>query len=328
MRKVILSSALAVLMISFHLGALAQEAERVNKTDVIRIDDLTIGETEFEAIFRTAVRQKYYHGSVPPDELEKFKRRVAQDIVDQVLVHRDALVRGLQPDYETIAEEISDYDAKYANNPDWQSQRERVIPQLTRRLERQNLLEKMEAKIKKIPQPQVDQVAEYYRNHPQKFTEPERVWGSVILLAVPPSAGEKMWSEAEDVALQLKFRVENGEDFATLAKKYSGHPSAVNGGDLGYLHQGMLDSGVQEKVEALVVNQITDPIRVLEGLILFRLNGVQEGKLKIFDEVKQRATGLLYRELQDKAWDKYVSKLKASANIYVNEKLYVQSNYE
>jgi len=145
---------------------------------------------------------------------------------------------------------------------------------------------------------------------------------------VPPSADEETWTEKIDVAEQLKHRVEKGEDFATLAKQYSGHPSAVNGGDLGYLHQGMLDEGVQETVEALDINQISDPIRVLEGIVLFRLNGIQTEKLKPFDEVRQRAAGLLYRELQDKAWDNYVHELKASADIYINEKLYVQNNHE
>ena len=113
-----------------------------------------------------------------------------------------------------------------------------------------------------------------------------------------------------------------------MAKQHSGHPSAVNGGDLGYLHQGMLDEGVQETVEALAIKQISDPIRVLEGIVLFRLNGVQTEKLKPFDEVKQRAAGLLHRELQNNAWDNYVYELKASANIYVNEKLYVQNNHD
>jgi parvulin-like peptidyl-prolyl isomerase len=289
---------------------------------------LTITETEFEEIFIAAVKYKYYHGRIPRNELLKFKQKVAEDIVTQVIVHRDAQKKGLQPDHQKIAQGLNEYDNKYADSPEWQGRRDRVMPLLTKRLERQNLLEKMESKIKNIPQPEADQITEYYEKYKGKFTEPKRVWGSIILLKVPPSAEEKTWTKKIDAAEQLKHRVEKGEEFATLAKQYSGHPSAVNGGDLGYLHQGMLDAGVQEKVEALAIKQISDPIRVLEGIVLFRLNGVQTEKLKPFDEVKQRAAGLFYRELQDEAWDDYVRELKASANIYVNEKLYVQNNHE
>jgi len=328
MHKVILSISLAILMLSSNVNANQQGTNAAKNVIFAQIDDLTISETEFEEIFLAAVRYKYYHGQIPNNELLKFKQKVAEDIVTQVIVHRDAQKKGLLPDHEKIAQGLNDYDAKYADNPEWQNRRDKVIPQLRKRLERQNLLEIMESKIKNIPGPEADQIAEYYENNTEKFTEPKRVWGSVIILNVPPSADEKTWTDKIDVAAQLKLRLKKGENFATLAKQYSDHPSAVNGGDLGYLHQGMLDAGVQETVEALAIKQISDPIRVLEGIVLFQLNGVQTEKLKPFDEVGQRAASLLYRELQDKAWDNYVYELKASATIYVNEKLYVQNNYE
>ena len=329
MHKAILSITLAILIMPFNVGA-TEQGLTARQSDVFaRIDDLTITANEFESIFSAAVRYKYYHGRVPEDELLKFRQKVAEDIVTQVIVHRDAQNRGLQPDHEKIAQGIDDYNSKYANSPEWQKQREQVIPLLTKRLERQNLLEKMKAKIKDIAQPQADEIAEYYRQHAQKFTEPERIWSSVILIAVAPSADQETWTEALELGQQLRFRAVNGEDFAMLAKQYSGHASAVNGGDLGYLHQGMLvDPNVQEKVAALAIAEIGDPMRVLEGVILFRMNGVQPQKLKPFDEVKLRAAELLYRELQDKAWESYVHALEASASIYVNENLFVQKQYE
>jgi len=329
MYKAVSSITLAIMMMPFNVGA-NEQGLTVTQSDVFaRIDDLTITANEFERIFYDAVRHKYYHGRVPEEELLKFKQKVAEDIVTQVIVHRDAQNRGLQPDHEKIARGIDDYNAKYANSPEWQNRREQVIPLLTKKLERQNLLEKMKAKIKDIAQPQADEVAEYYQQQAQKFTEPERIWSSVILIAVAPSADQETWTAAFELGQQLRFRAENGEDFAVLAKQYSGHASADNGGDLGYLHQGMLvDPNVQEKVAALAIGEIGDPIGVLEGVILFRKNGVQPQKLKPFDEARQRAAELLYRDLQDKAWESYVHALKASASIYVNENLYVPKQYE
>ena len=329
MYKTILSITLVIMMMPFHLGANEQELTATQGDVFARIDDLTITENEFESIFRAAVRHKYYHGQVPEAELLQFRKKVVEDIVTQVLVHRDALERGLQPDRDKIARGINDYDSRYANSPEWQSQREEVIPLLTIRLERQNLLEKMQADVKDIAQPQADEIAQYYQQHAQKFTEPERIWSSVILIAVAPSADQKTWNEASELAQQLRFRAMNGEAFAMLAKQYSGHASATNGGDLGYLHQGMLvDPSVQEKLKVLAIDEISEPIRVLEGVILFRMNGVQPQKLKPFDEVRKRAAELLYRELQDEAWESYVHALKASASIYVNERLYLQKQYE
>ncbi|MDH3389334.1 MAG: peptidylprolyl isomerase [Gammaproteobacteria bacterium] len=324
MFKVVLGMILLLETLAFvvHAGQLSD-------SDIaIRVDDLTIDANEFEAIFRSAVRQKYYHGRVPEAELRQFKQQVALDIVTQVLVHREARRQGLQPDRETIASEVEAYDAKYSNSPEWQAQREKIMPQLALRMERQDLLEQMEAQIRQLPEPTGEQVIAFYDSNPDKFTEPRRSWGSVILLPVPPSAGEAAWFETETRARQLKFRIENGEDFATLAQQHSGHPSAVDGGDLGFLHQGVLEQSVQQRVDALEIDEISDPIRVLEGILLFRLNGVQPPQLKPFADVQQRAAGLLYRDMQDQAWENYLRELKASADIYVNENLYVQSNHE
>ena len=328
MHQVKLVITLTILMLSLNLGASETEPGVTAETVFAKIDDLVITANEFEEIFNAALRHKFYHGRVPENELKKFRQKVAEDIVIQAVVHRDAQKTGLEPDHEKIAGGVEDFSQKYINSPEWEQQREIVIPQLIERLERLDLFQKMEAKIKDIAEPGKDQVYEYYQNQPKKFTEPKRIWGSVILLQVPPSSNKETWKEAEDTAKELKFRIDNGEDFAAIAKQFSNHASAVNGGDLGYLHQGMLDPDMQKKVETLAINQTSDPIRVLEGITLFRMNGVNAEKLKPFAEVEKRAAGLLYRELQDRAWDDYVAALKASADIYINKKLYVQNNHE
>jgi parvulin-like peptidyl-prolyl isomerase len=194
-----------------------------------------------------------------------------------------------------------------------------VLDKLVAKMERQDLIEKLEASVRDIPLPDASAVRQFYLDNPEKFTEPERRRVSVILFKVPPYAAEDEWLEAEAELASLKQRVESGEDFAALAKKYSGHASAASGGDLGFLHQGVLEPVVQQKVEALELDQLTDPIRVLEGITLFQLNGIQSAELKAFSEVKERAADLLYRELQDSAWESYLNSLRSSAKVHVYE---------
>ncbi len=319
MRKLILSVGLSALLLAFDVTAQNIDVAVQQNEIFAQINDLTIDVSEFQAIFRNAVRQKYYHGKVPAAELEEFRQQVADDIITQVLVHDQALKRGLQPDRKRIDANIDAFFLKNAANPALQAQRETVASRMLETLERQDLLEKMEAKIKDLPTPETAQVKQYYLDRPDKFTEPERLWLSVILLKVPPYAQESSWIEAQTVAAELKQRIESGEDFAVLAKEISDHPSAENGGDLGYLHRGVLESDVQKKIETLAISQLSDPIRVLEGVTLFLLNGVQAAQLKSFDEVEKRAAGLLYREMQEDAWNSYVENLRAAANIVVHE---------
>jgi parvulin-like peptidyl-prolyl isomerase len=299
---------LAALLMVFQANADNPDSAADQGSIFAQIDDLTISKDEFEAIFQSAVRYKYFHGKVPQE-----------DIVTQQLVYNQALKLGLQPDREKINEGVDAFDLQNINNPEWQARREKVLDKLVAKMERQDLIEKLEASVRDIPLPDASAVRQFYLDNPEKFTEPERRRVSVILFKVPPYAAEDEWLEAEAELASLKQRVESGEDFAALAKKYSGHASAASGGDLGFLHQGVLEPVVQQKVEALELDQLTDPIRVLEGITLFQLNGIQSAELKAFSEVKERAADLLYRELQDSAWESYLNSLRSSAKVHVYE---------
>ena len=319
MYRMRLGVGLCALLLAFPAAA-GNQSSGVGQDDVFaRINDLTIKKQEFEAIFKAAVRHKYYHGKVVAAELEDFRQQVIEDIVTQELVFSHAKNLGVKPDRKKIDAGLDAFELKNVNNQDWEARREMIVPRLIERLERQDLIERMEAKVRNVPRPEAEQVKQYYLDNPDKFTEPKRLWVSVILRTVPPASTENVWVEAEGALGTLKQRAAAGEDFGALARKHSDHLSAATGGDLGYLHLGVLEESVQQKIEALDVNQLSDPLRVLEGITIFRLNAVQSAKLKSFDEVNDRAAGLLYRELQDIAWESHVEALKSSAYVYVND---------
>jgi len=319
MHRMSLGVGLYALLLVFPAVAGSQSPGASQDDVFAQINDLTISKNQFEAIFQAAVRHKYYHGKVVAAELEEFKKQVVEDIITQELVFSRAQQMGMQPDRKKINAGVDAFNLKNASNQDWEARREKIVPRLIERLERQDLIERMEDKVRNVPRPEAERVKQYYSDNPDKFTEPTRLWVSVILRKVPPASTANVWAEAETELGMLKQRVEAGEDFGALARKHSEHLSAATGGDLGYLHLGLLEESVQQKIEALEVNQLGDPLRVLEGITLFRLNGVQPAKLKSFDEVKERAADLLYRELQDIAWESYVDALKSSATVFVND---------
>jgi peptidyl-prolyl cis-trans isomerase SurA len=68
-------------------------------------------------------------------------------------------------------------------------------------------------------------------------------------------------SEAQHRALALKERLDNGADFADLARQNSMDLSAAKGGDLGWLYQGDTVPEFERAMDALQVNQISEPVR-------------------------------------------------------------------
>lgn len=74
-----------------------------------------------------------------------------------------------------------------------------------------------------------EEVEGYYQDHPDKFQLPEQIKASHILV------------DEEELAHELRGRIEEGEDFAQLAKEFSTDPgSGENGGDLGYFSPGQM----------------------------------------------------------------------------------------
>lgn len=63
----------------------------------------------------------------------------------------------------------------------------------------------------------------------------------------------------------IKSKIDNGECFETLAKKYSKCPSGQNGGDLGYFERGQMVQEFEDAAFNLPVGKVSDPIHTQFG---------------------------------------------------------------
>lgn len=82
--------------------------------------------------------------------------------------------------------------------------------------------------------------------------------------------------EAQKRLLDLKERIENGEDFATLARAHSDDTgSAIKGGELGWVSQGVLVKPFQEMMNKLPLATLSEPVQTQFG---WHLIEVQERK--------------------------------------------------
>ncbi len=78
--------------------------------------------------------------------------------------------------------------------------------------------------------------------------------------------------DARQKLLHLRERVENGDDFAALARAHSEDTaSAANGGDLGWVNPGMMVPEFEKAMNALKPNQLSQPVRSSFGLHLIQV---------------------------------------------------------
>ncbi|MGD9625875.1 MAG: peptidylprolyl isomerase [Arcobacter sp.] len=71
--------------------------------------------------------------------------------------------------------------------------------------------------------------------------------------------------DSEELCLQLKERIANGEKFADLAKEYSSCPSGSRGGDLGTFFQGQMVPEFDVVVFNEAVNVVHGPVKTQFG---------------------------------------------------------------
>ena len=74
--------------------------------------------------------------------------------------------------------------------------------------------------------------------------------------------------DTEAQCLELKEKIENGEDFADIARQFSSCPSKAQGGDLGQFGPGMMVKEFDEVVFNAEVNSLQGPVKTQFGFHL------------------------------------------------------------
>lgn len=284
------------------------------------VNGKSITQKDFRDAYSSYLRQKFYHGQVPEDQLEPARKEVSNRLVERILLLDDAKQRGLAADEKRIALTLAEYDARYATSPMWQKNRESMMPGLKLQLAEQDLLRQMEVIGHTVAEPTEETVQEFHKKRIELFTEPEKLRLHTILLKVDPSAPKPLWDAAREEAGRIVARLRSGEGkFEELAGLHSHDRSADKGGDMGYVHLGMVPAQVQTQLESLPNGTVGDPIDVLEGVAIFRLDGRIPPKVMAYQDVAVRARELLKREQRDQAWDSFIAGLRKTAAIKMVE---------
>lgn len=272
---------------------------------------------EYRALHAETMRKRFYHGNAPEDQADAVRKEVGDLLIERVLLIEEADRRGIQPDAAAIEKAVAALDARYAKAPEWQKQREQVLSGFKAHVGQQNRLEQLEKQVRDVPPAAEEEVRAYYTKNPGLFTEPESLRMSVILLKVEPSAPKAAWEKAHKKAQAIHERIRGGADFAAEARLHSQDMTASRGGDLGYIHRGMLPEALHEKIDKFPIGVVSEPLVLLEGIALFRLDERVVPKVRDFAEVQPRATELLRREQQERAWRDTISRLRGAASIQI-----------
>jgi len=124
------------------------------------------------------------------------------------------------------------------------------------------------------------EVEQFYASFQDSIpNQPEAAKLAHILLKV--TASPKIEDSVKALATELRQRILDGADFATISAQYSSHGAGANGGDLGYIRR---DDVVPEFARAafkLTTGDISGVIRTQFGYHVIKCDGVRGDQLRL-----------------------------------------------
>jgi len=297
-----------------------KETENPQALDYIAIvNGQKVSMSEYVSALRRGVRERFYHGKVEEDEAQAFRKEIADELIERALLVQEAKRRNLKPDGDEVETGVNAFDAKFQDDPEWAEARDEVLSELREKLSDDSLAKVIKRSVTSVSAPSESELRKYYEEHKELFTTPARSRVALILLRVDPSSSSEVWKQASDEATSIVERVNAGGDFAELARIHSSDKSAENGGDMGFVHLGMLGENAEKVLAIMEPGEVSAPVVLLEGVSIFQLKERTLPELNAFDSVKERAQRLYQRAKGEEAWKALLVRLHANAKITVND---------
>jgi peptidyl-prolyl cis-trans isomerase C len=173
---------------------------------------------------------------------------------------------------------------------------------------RENLpVQKVQEKVAGNAETTDEEIQKYYeQNKEAQFTTPEQRCVRHILFT------KDQKQKAEDVKKQL----EDGADFAKLAKQYSQDPgSAEKGGDLGCLGKGETVPPFEEAAFGAKEGEIVGPVKTQFGYHILEVTDTKPKQTRPLSEVEPQIKSQLASEEQSKAFSKWLDEQKKQRDV-------------
>lgn len=113
---------------------------------------------------------------------------------------------------------------------------------------------------------------------------------TALIAGCSPSAKDKISDDQKEIrarhillrskanADEIIKKLDMGDGFVSLAKRFSTGPSGPKGGDLGYFGKGMMVPAFEEAVFALKIGEISPPVKTEFGWHIIKVEDIRRKK--------------------------------------------------
>jgi len=294
------------------IGPISWAGEKNPSEDKVAVvNGSVITREDFNREMSHAQEQIESMGKTPNDsQLSEIKKEVLRSLINLELLYQASQENGIKVNEEAINEQLKKLKERFPSEAEFKdalskknTSETEVKSQIGRSMAIQQFIDKQF--FQKITVTDKE-TKDYYDSRPHFFKEPEQVHASHILIKVEPEFDESQKLEARKKLEKIQQKLQEGGDFAALAKEFSECPSSEKGGDLGYFRRGQMVKPFEDAAFALEPGKVSGIIETKFGYHL----------IKVID--KKPETTILYKDIKDKL-EQYLKKEKVNNEI----KLYI-----
>ena len=264
-----------------------------------------------QSLFESVSRQM---SGKPREFIELAAIDMAKDrLIDQTLMSQESNRRNYEVDAAEVNKRMKEWIRQNGGKKAFDTGRHPVIKnkedlrkEITNQL-KFNLLLEEESNCKETEE---EEAREYYDARPDLFTSEELLKASHIL---KKATTKDEFKEAKLLILSIRQRIEEGEDFAKLARSES--DDGQGDGNLGTFGKGKMVAEFEEAAFALSVGELSQPVATEFGCHLILVHEKIESKLTPFVEVYEKVAQYLNERKKDKVFDEFLDQLKKESEI-------------
>ena len=253
---------------------------------------------------------------IPQDEIQNFAISVANSLLSQKLIVKEAESKGIKKDEAKAKDHLEKIKAQIPPEQfkkmltDMNYTEEFLIGKFAEQFQ-------IEAYIESIVKCDEADAKKFYESNPKLFSYME----AAHILAMFPGAQEKRApteeekKKAMEKIKEAQKQLAEGKDFAEVAKAMSDCPSKEKGGDLGRFTDGQMVPEFEKAVKSLKPGEISQPVETQFGYHIIKSGG---SKTVTFEEVKDRILQQMTVEKKQKVFDELVEKVMKDNHAKIN----------
>ena len=236
--------------------------------------------------------------------VDTYGANVVSKMIDDEIINQEVKKEKIKVSNEEVEKEFENYMAQYGGEEAFNNllmqqglTKDDFKDDITQYVQIEKLVD---SRIKVTD----EEIKEYFEENKEKFNEEEQVHANHILV------------EDEKTAKDIKKQLDEGADFAELAKKHSKDTAnAEKGGDLGFFGKGKMVKEFEEAAFASKVDEITDPVKTSHGYHIIQVVEKKAAKKAKLEDSKAEIKDILYREQVQAQYAEWMNEKKEEYKI-------------